>query len=406
MRRTSILLVATAALVAGSATLAQIEGGSRGVAPVDGGGAFEVSGIAVDVGGKTADAARLGGWRLAQRKAWVQLSRRLGGGGALVSDGTLDQLVSGIVVENEQIGPTRYIARLGVLFDRNRAGALLGIAPDADRSPAMLVMPVQWSAGVGQVFESRSEWQQAWARFRTGNSSIDYVRPAGTGPDALLLNVGQVTRPGRGWWRKVIDQYGASDILIPSVRLYRQWPGGPVIGVFQARHGPDDEVLGSFTLRVGNTDGIAQLLDVGVARLDALYQQAMRQGRLGVDTALSPPPDPNATPVPEPTVDDLIAGGEGVDVAVSSGTTLTLQYDTPGTSSVANTEALVRGIPGVRSAATSSLALGGVSLMRVVVDGDVAALQRELEARGYQVAISGTTLRIRRAATAAEDGPG
>ncbi len=406
MRRTSILLVATAALVAGSATLAQIEGGSRGVAPVDGGGAFEVSGIAVDVGGKTADAARLGGWRLAQRKAWVQLSRRLGGGGALVSDGTLDQLVSGIVVENEQIGPTRYIARLGVLFDRNRAGALLGIAPDADRSPAMLVMPVQWSAGVGQVFESRSEWQQAWARFRTGNSSIDYVRPAGTGPDALLLNVGQVTRPGRGWWRKVIDQYGASDILIPSVRLYRQWPGGPVIGVFQARHGPDDEVLGSFTLRVGNTDGIAQLLDVGVARLDALYQQAMRQGRLGVDTALSPPPDPNATPLPEPTVDDLIAGGEGVDVAVSSGTTLTLQYDTPGTSSVANTEALVRGIPGVRSAATSSLALGGVSLMRVVVDGDVAALQRELEARGYQVAISGTTLRIRRAATAAEDGPG
>ncbi len=406
MRRTSILLVATAALVAGSATLAQIEGGSRGVAPVDGGGAFEVSGIAVDVGGKTADAARLGGWRLAQRKAWVQLSRRLGGGGALVSDGTLDQLVSGIVVENEQIGPTRYIARLGVLFDRNRAGALLGIAPDADRSPAMLVMPVQWSAGVGQVFESRSEWQQAWARFRTGNSSIDYVRPAGTGPDALLLNVGQVTRPGRGWWRKVIGQYGASDILIPSVRLYRQWPGGPVIGVFQARHGPDDEVLGSFTLRVGNTDGIAQLLDVGVARLDALYQQAMRQGRLGVDTALSPPPDPNATPVPEPTVDDLIAGGEGVDVAVSTGTTLTLQYDTPGTSSVANTEALVRGIPGVRSAATSSLALGGVSLMRVVVDGDVAALQRELEARGYQVAISGTTLRIRRAATTAEDGPG
>ncbi len=405
MRRSSILFATAAALVAGSATLAQIEGGSRGVAPVDGGGAFEVSGITVDTGGKTAEAARLGGWRLAQRKAWVQLSRRLGGGGALVSDGTLDQLVSGIVVENEQIGPTRYIARLGVLFDRNRAGALLGIAPNADRSPPMLVVPVQWSGGVGQVFEARSEWQQAWARFRTGNSSIDYVRPAGTGPDSLLLNVGQVTRPGRGWWRTIIDQYGAADVLIPSVRLYRQWPGGPVIGVFQARHGPDEEAIGSFTLRVGSSDGIPQLLDVGVTRLDALYQQALRQGRLGTDIALSPPPDPNATPTPVPEAADLLTPTDGIDVAVSTATTLTLQYDTPGTSSVANTEALVRSIPGVRSAATSSLALGGVSLMRVVVDGDVAALQRELESRGYQVAVSGTTLRIRRAG-GAEDGPG
>ncbi|MDP1026157.1 heavy-metal-associated domain-containing protein [Sphingomonas sp. KR1UV-12] len=405
MRRSSMILVAIAALAAGSATLAQIEGGSRGVAPVDGGGAFEVAGVTVDVGGKTAETARLAGWRLAQRKAWVQLSRRLGGGGALVSDGTLDQMVSGIVVENEQIGPTRYIARLGVLFDRYRAGALLGIAPNADRSSPMLVVPVQWSAGVGQVFEARSEWQQAWARFRTGNSTVDYVRPAGTGPDSLLLNVGQVTRPGRGWWRTIIDQYGAADVLVPSVRLYRQWPGGPVIGVFQARHGPDDEVLGGFTLRVGSTDGIPQLLDAGVARIDALYQQALRQGRLGADPSLTPPPDPNATPTPVPEAELIAEGGEGAGLAVSTGTTLTVQYDTPGTASVANTEALVRAIPGVRSADTSSLALGGVSLMRVVVDGDPAALQRELEARGYQVASSGTTLRIRRA-TPAEDGPG
>ncbi|MFS0771329.1 heavy-metal-associated domain-containing protein [Sphingomonas sp. 1P08PE] len=405
MRRSSIVLVAIAAFAAGSATLAQIEGGSRGIAPVDGGGAFEVGGVIVDVGGKTAETARLAGWRLAQRKAWVQLSRRLGGGGALVSDGTLDQLVSGIVVENEQIGPNRYIARLGVLFDRNRAGSLLGIAPNADRSLPMLVLPVQWSAGVGQIFEARSEWQQAWARFRTGNSTVDYVRPAGTGPDSLLLNLGQVTRPGRGWWRTIIDQYGAADVLVPSVRLFRQWPGGPVIGVFQARHGPDDEVLGSFTLRVGSTEGIPQLLDVGVGRLDALYQQALRQGRLGTDPSLSPPPDPNATPTPVPEAELLAESGEAAGLAVSTGTTFTVQYDTPGVTSVANTEALVRTIPGVRSAATSSLALGGVSLMRVVIDGDPAALQRELEARGYQVGASGTTLRIRRAASA-EDGPG
>ena len=130
-------LAAALLLLGGGTVVAQIEGGARGIAPVDSGGAYEVSGIAVDISAKTAEAARLGGWRLAQRKAWVQLSKRLGGGGGLVSDGTLDSLVSGIVVENEQIGPQRYIAKLGVLFDRSKAGGILGVSSQIMRSPPM-----------------------------------------------------------------------------------------------------------------------------------------------------------------------------------------------------------------------------------------------------------------------------
>ena len=57
----------------------------------------------------------------------------------------------------------------------------------------------------------------------------------------------------------------------------------------------------------------------------------------------------------------------------------------------------MRGIPGVRSASTTSLALGGVSLMRVTYDGDPDALRAALEVRGLQVTGSGQTLRIRRA---------
>lgn len=390
MRR-SAALIAAAALLAGSAVLAQIEG-TRGLAPVDAGGAFEVSGVTVDVAAANAEAARLGGWRLAQREAWVQLSRRLGGGGGLVSDGTLDQLVSGIIVENEQIGPRRYIARLGVLFDRGRAGSVLGIPLYADRSTPMLVVPVQWSAGVGQVFEGRSEWQAAWARFRTGNSSIDYVRPAGTGPDSLLLTTGQTARPGRGWWRTILDQYGASDVLIPTVRLYRQWPGGPVIGVFEARHGPDNMLIGRFTLRVGTAEGLPQLLDTGVQRIDVLYTQALRGGGLRPDMALVPPPAPTPTAAPTPTTLDQLINDI---VPAGTGAVLTIQFDTPGAASVANIEALVRGVPGVRSAGTTSLALGGVSLMRVVVD-DQAAFAAAMQARGYQLLGQGTTLRLRR----------
>ena len=82
-----------------AAVIAQIEGGDRGVAAVDSSNDFEVAGISVDTIGANADAARLAGWREAQRKAFVQLSQRLGAGGAGVSDGTLDSIVSSLVLE-------------------------------------------------------------------------------------------------------------------------------------------------------------------------------------------------------------------------------------------------------------------------------------------------------------------
>jgi hypothetical protein len=382
----------------GGAVFAQIEGQARGVAPVDNGGSYEVTGVAVDVSGKTAEAARLGGWRIAQRKGWAILAQRLGRGGTAASDGLLDSLVSGIVVENEQIGPTRYVAKLGILFDRVRAASVLGVSAYADRSPPMLVMPLQISGGVSQMFEARTPWQQAWARFRTGNTTIDYIRPAGTGAEPLLLDAGQIGRRSRGWWRAILDQYGASDILIPVVHLYRQWPGGPVIGVFEARHGPDNTLLGTVTLRVGSTDGLPQLLDTGVMRLDGLYQKALASGTLQPDVSLSPPPKPQAT-----ITDDTAPGEEpiaGLDAAIASsgaGIAVTLQYDAPTASAVANAESLVRGIPGVIRAGTTSLALGGVSIMAVTYDGDPDQLRRALEQRGLQVSGSGTTLRIRRA---------
>ena len=388
------LLAFVATTVFAAAGVAQLESGDRGFAAVAGTGTYEVSGIAVDVSAKTADDARYGGWRLAQRKAWAQLAKRLGGSGGGVGDGTLDQLVSGIVVENEQIGPNRYIARLGVLFNRARASSLLGVVDYAAQSAPMLVMPIEMAGGVARAFEGRTDWQAAWARFRPGESPIDYVRPGGTGPDSLLLNYGQAARRGRGQWRAILDQYGASDVLIPTVRLFRQWPGGPVIGVFQARHGPDNDLIGGFTLRVSSADGVPQLMDAGVKRIDALYARALSNGALNRDPGLIPPPKPAAAATDE--VGDLIEDVDPTTAASTPGTTFTLQYDSPTASAVANTESLVRGLSGVRSAGTTSLALGGVSLMRVVFDGDIPALKAALTARGYQVTGEGPTLRIRR----------
>ena len=402
-RLAPFLAVIGASLLA-AAVIAQIEGGDRGVAPIDSSGSFEVSGIAVDVRAKTAEAARLGGWRIAQRKGWQQLWAKMHGGqgGApVLGDSALDGIVAGIVVENEQIGPNRYVATLGVLFDRARAGQILGVTGEVSRSAPMLVLPIMWSGGTAYSFEQRTEWQKAWARYRTGNSPIDYVRPSGTGSDPLLLNYGQTQRPGRNWWRMILDQYGAADVLIPQVRLQYSYPGGPVTGFFVARHGPGNEIVSSFALRVESSDKIPAMLDEGVKRMDAVYSDALAMGILRPDPSLieTPQIDPSLIAnTTEAVIEETIADNttQAVPEPTTTVSSFTVQFETPDVGSVSGTESALRSVPGVKSATTTSLALGGTSVMSVSFAGDAATLKLALEARGFKVSEGGGTLRIRR----------
>ena len=384
--------------LAAATLVAQMEG-ERGVPPIASGGDFQVSHVKVDVFAKDADSARTAGWRLAQRRAWQMLwARTHGGSGApALSDSQLEGMISGIEIEYEQAGPNRYVATLGVMFDRARTGQLLGVTgSNVVHSPPLLVIPVLWDGGSAVSYERINEWQRAWARFRTGDSAIDYVRVAGSIADPILLNAGQTGRRGRLWWRVLLDQYGAADVVIPIARLDRQYPGGPVTGTFTARYGPDNFLIGSFSLRASNDSAIPQMLDQATQRIDQLYTQALNDGRLRPDPSLiiEEPVDPNALEIENAA--DLPV--ETLDMPAVSATTRSyaIQFDTPDVGSVAQGEAAVRSVPGVRSAATSSLALGGTSVMQVSFDGTVDSLRAALAAQGYNVAVSGNTLRIRR----------
>ena len=112
----------------------------------------------------------------------------------------------------------------------------------------MLLIPVTVSAGTATSVELRNAWQRAWAQFRTSQSPIDYVRISGMGADPLLVNAAQTTRPGRGWWRTCSICTARADILVAEVQLQRLYPGGPARARFIARHGPDNEIIGGFTL--------------------------------------------------------------------------------------------------------------------------------------------------------------
>jgi hypothetical protein len=404
-RARSRLLIPVAGLflgVAGGALYAQLEGADRGIPPIDSTSNFEILGVNVDVSAANAEAARQEGWRRAQslgwKMLWARTHRRPLSEAPDLSESVLDGIVSGIIIQSEQIGPNRYIATLGVMFDRARTGQMLGVQGIATRSAPMLVIPVMTTGSAAYSFEFRNDWQRAWAQFRTAGSAIDYVRTTGSGIDPMVLNFAQTRRRGRGWWRMLLDQYGAADIIVPEVELQRLYPGGPAIGVFTARYGPDGLFIARFALRAASSAAVPAMLDEGVRRLDAIYTQALNQGLLRPDPTLvivAPPlPPVLAAPTEElPATDDTAPPPPPSGISTS----FSVQIATPDAASVQQSEVSVSGVDGVTSAITTSLALGGTSIMRVTFNGDAAAFQAALRARGWQVSVvSGSTMRISR----------
>ena len=402
-------LAGVAAAALGLAALAQVTA-DRGIAPVAASADIEVSGIKVDTTGKTAQEARENGWREAQRLAWKQI------GGPNLADGQLAGLVSAIVIEQERIGPSRYLATLTVIFDRGRAGGLLGRAGQAARSAPLLLIPVTVSAGTATTFEVRNDWQRAWAEFQAGGSRSDDVGPSGAGAQSLLVNYGQTTRRSRNWWRNVLDEFAASDVIMAIAELDYTFPGGPVRGVFTARYGPDSTQLAQFTLTAPSAEALPAMLAQAVRRFDAIYTSALDNGVLKPDPTLS-----LAAGQIDPRIQRLIEVGrqlesgeaqraaaaraaaqastqpqERDEPAPAVVTAITVQFASNDVASFDAALAAIRSVPGVQSSELRSQALGGTSVASVQFAGSPADLAAALAARGYTVQGGGTTISISR----------
>ena len=389
MPRRPLLITAVVALlclVGGGMLYAQMESGERGILPLDSSGTLEIDGIHVDVGAKDAQTARLAGWRIAQREGFKALWAKSHGvpvsKAPNLSDSTLDGIVSSIIVDREQIGPNRYIADLGVLFDRAKAGELLGIGGVSEHSQPMLLIPIMVTAGTATSVELRNPWQRAWAQFRTSQSPIDYVRVSGLGVDPLLINAAQAGRPGRGWWRNILDIYGASDVLVAEVLVHRSYPGGPAKARFIARHGPDGEIVGGFDLTAPNSAGLAQMMDEGVRRMDQLFINAYQSGHLSRDSSLNLPPPPPPPPV------------EVVEQQQHAPTRIQIGVVAPNAVTYNSAIAHLRAVPGVDSVEQVNIALGNTSYVFVTYRGDIGTLRSILVSRGWGVDVAGGQLKM------------
>lgn len=402
-RRSIIALSAVLIALAGTAgiVVAQMESGDRGILPVDSSGTLEIGGIEVDVGAKDAETARYAGWRIAQRegfkKLWAQVNKRPISEAPSLSDSTLDGLVSSIIVEKEQIGPNRYIATLGVLFDRSLAGPLLGVGGEVRKSAPMLLIPVTISGGTAQTVELKNPWQQAWAQLRTTQSPINYVRISGLGGDPLMANAAVARRPGRAWWRNVLDFYGAANVLVAEVRLDRLYPGGPTKAHFTGRFGPDGKVLGSFDLVAKDSKDLPRVMAEGVQRMDQLFAQGYNDGVVRSDPSLItlPPPPPPEELQPDVTVDPNAATTETAPLAQAS-TLPSFQFlaATPDAAALSAIVSRISGISGVESVAVVSNNAGGNSRLSVKFKGNSDELRSALSGAGLGIDFGAGVMRV------------
>lgn len=397
------------ALVSAGGLFAQVAG-ERGIIPVASSTDIEVRGIEVNVTGDNSDDARRKGYEEAQRKAWQRI------GGPAISDSQLQGMVGAILIEREQIGPRRYVARLGVIFDRARVGGALGGEGGAAHSAPMLTLPVLLSGGTGTMFEVRNAWQRVWAETQFGASTIDYVRPEGAGGESLLLTYGQTGRRSRAWWNTILDQFGAADVLVPIARLEYAYPGGPVTGHFTARYGPDNRWLGEFNLRANGPQQVPAMLEQAVTRLDGIFRRALAEGRLRPDPTLSLD-NVELTPELRALLEESRAA-EAAERALAAGevpalaadpqldgaplptqaaiTTVVVQASTPDPRAFDATLGALRGVGGVRGVAVTSTAIGGTSVLQVTYAGDISNLAAALRAAGWRVTEGGNALAIAR----------
>jgi hypothetical protein len=207
----------------------------------------------------------------------------------------------------------------------------------------------------------------------------------GTGIDPLLVNAAQVDRPGRGWWRNLIDLYGAADILVAEVQFQRAYPGGPATARFIGFHGPDHEPVGSFT--ISGPSGVSSLaiMRAGVQRMDTMFAQALAAGRLERDSSLD-------IPLPPPAPEEIVE--EAPPPPKAATWTYQVQIVSPEVNIYNFAMAHLRTTSGVQQVVPVSINPGGVSYVNVTYQGDLSVLRALLASRGWNVEQNGYILRM------------
>jgi hypothetical protein len=167
------------------------------------------------------------------------------------------------------------------------------------------------------------------------------------------------------------------------------YPGGPAFARFAGFHGPDKQLVGSFTISAPAGASTLQVMRAGAERMDRMFADALADGRLVRDRSLDIPEPP---PPPEVV--------EEIPVQQARPWAYQVQIVAPDVNIYNFAMAHLRTTGGVRQVVPVSINPGGVSYVNVTYQGEVSGLRSALAARGWSVEQNGYVLRMSSAGNA------
>lgn len=183
--------------------------------------------MAVDVTAADASAARQQALEEGQKRALVQVMRRL----TLSSDydrlpqvgpKTLNRLVRSIDITDERVAATRYRARLNVRFDPQGVRDLLRDArlPFAVAvHPPVLVVPLQDGLDGAALWSDVNPWFRAWQAQANRRGLVPFVTPLGDLGDRAVLDAVAAWRNDRVALSALGARYGVNAVVVSLASL-------------------------------------------------------------------------------------------------------------------------------------------------------------------------------------------
>lgn len=184
---------------------------------------YTVSGVSVDVSDKDASRAKLKAISEAQVKAFAILLERLGGERARsrlkgLSAAEIGRMMASLSIEEERMGPGRYIGRLTVRFlpDKVRnALARTGIAYSEEQAPPIVVVPV-WRASQGPVAWADNPWRTAWLSLNAQDALVPVIVPLGDLADSQTITAEEAVAGHQEKLQALRSRYSAEAVLVAT----------------------------------------------------------------------------------------------------------------------------------------------------------------------------------------------
>lgn len=196
--------------------------GLRAAGPVET-SIYAVQGVAADVTGKDATAAKNQALMDVQVKAFFILVERLGSPEIAreLSAMRLKEIapyLKSLSIEHENSAPGRYIGKFTVRFQPAKMQALLGrygIAVPSRQAPAMVILPL-WNAPEGPELWEDNLWRQAWLDLGAEQALVPLIVPLGDLEDTETLAAADALAADPVKLEAIRRRYDAAAVLVAA----------------------------------------------------------------------------------------------------------------------------------------------------------------------------------------------